>query len=350
MTPAARIAAAIEVLELLNTHRRPLPDVLKEWGFTHRFAGSKDRASIGTLCFDALRKKASSQALMGEETARASVIGMLYQTQKLDLSQIEALFSEGGKYAPLPINEAEKQALSQGFIALKPHIKANIPAWLYDKFGANALEEGEALAERAPLDIRVNRLKTTRDALMETLKVFNPVKTPYSEDGLRFLSDGHGRFPAVTQEIAFMEGHFEVQDEGSQLIATLVKAQKDEIIIDLCAGGGGKALALAAIMENTGKIYATDIDRRRLTPLHERMKRAGAMSIDIMLPATREHEPLVNITADCVMIDAPCTGIGTWRRNPDAKWRLREGALSERLRDQQEVLTRASKLLKGFAA
>jgi 16S rRNA (cytosine967-C5)-methyltransferase len=153
--------------------------------------------------------------------------------------------------------------------------------------------------------------------------------------------------PAIHAEPAFLKGHIEIQDEGSQLAALLSGAKPGEQVIDLCAGAGGKTLAMAGAMENKGQIFATDTDKRRLAPIHERLERSGARNVQVITPRG-DKDVLADLkgTADLVLIDAPCTGTGAWRRNPDAKWRVRPGALAERLKDQTEALDHAAALVK----
>ncbi|MFN3671509.1 MAG: RsmB/NOP family class I SAM-dependent RNA methyltransferase [Bosea sp. (in: a-proteobacteria)] len=352
MTPAARISAAIEVLEDLIQRRRPAADALKDWGLARRFAGSKDRAAVASLVYDALRRRASSAFAMGDETPRGLVLGMLASLRGLGLEEIAGLCT-GEHHAPAPLSEAEIDALAQFSVATAPDwVKADVPEWLWPSFaaafGQSAVSEGQALAARAPIDIRANRLKTSRDQLLRELEHLGPEPGAWSPDALRFQPGHDGRGPSLQTEPSFFSGGFEIQDEGSQLVTLLAGAQPGQLVVDLCAGAGGKTLALAAIMGNQGLIYATDLDSRRLAPLHERLARSGATLVEIRIPRSRGHEPLEEIKgqADCVLVDAPCTGSGTWRRNPDAKWRVRPGALSERIKDQAEVLDRAARLVK----
>jgi 16S rRNA (cytosine967-C5)-methyltransferase len=172
-------------------------------------------------------------------------------------------------------------------------------------------------------------------------------ETPWSPVGLRIALSADARNPGIHAEESFIKGAVEVQDEGSQLAALLTAAKPGEQVIDLCAGAGGKTLALAAMMDGKGRLIATDSDKRQLAPIHERLSRAGVHNADIRAPKG-EGETLADIkaSADLVVIDAPCTGTGTWRRNPDAKWRIRPGALEIRLREQAEVLDRAVPLVK----
>jgi 16S rRNA (cytosine967-C5)-methyltransferase len=164
---------------------------------------------------------------------------------------------------------------------------------------------------------------------------------------LRIALAAEAKSPAIHAEPAFIKGMVEVQDEGSQLAALLAAAKPGERVVDLCAGAGGKTLALAAMMDNRGQIFSTDLDKRRLAPIHERLERAGVRNVQVRTPRAQENV-LADLQqrADLVLIDAPCTGIGTWRRNPDAKWRMRPGALEVRLNEQIEVLDRAVPLVK----
>jgi 16S rRNA (cytosine967-C5)-methyltransferase len=171
--------------------------------------------------------------------------------------------------------------------------------------------------------------------------------TPWSPIGLRIDLAADARNPGIHSEEDFVKGLIEVQDEGSQLAALLSAAKPGEQVIDLCAGAGGKTLTLAAMMQGKGRLIATDHDKRQLAPIYERLSRAGVHNCDVR-PPKGEGDVLADIrqSADLVLIDAPCTGTGTWRRNPDAKWRMRPGALEVRLKDQLEVLDRAASLVK----
>jgi 16S rRNA (cytosine967-C5)-methyltransferase len=351
MTPAARVAAAIETLADIETRRRPAADALKDWGLARRFAGSGDRAAIAALVYDALRRKASSAWIMGEATPRAEVIGALKQLRELDEAGVSALFSGEG-HAPLPLSEAERERLRSGDLSGAPDsVRGDYPEWLAAAFaescGENAVEEGKALASRAPVDLRVNTLKTNRDKALASLAHLSPAPTPLSPIGLRIVAKADGRGPALSAEPAYVKGLIEVQDEGSQLASLLSGAKPGMQVLDLCAGGGGKTLALAAMMENHGQIYATDDDGRRLTPIFDRLARAGARNVQVRAPRG-ERDILSDLAGRCdvVLIDAPCTGSGAWRRNPDAKWRVRPGALEQRIKDQNEALEGAAKYVK----
>jgi 16S rRNA (cytosine967-C5)-methyltransferase len=351
VTPAARLSAAIEVFADIEARRRPAADALKDWGLAHRFAGSGDRAAIAGLVYDALRRKASAAWLMESAAPRAVLIGMLHRERGLDVAAITALCS-GARYAPEPLTDAEKASLERGSPAGAPaHIEGDYPQWLDPHlarvFGDERAAEGVALASRAPLDLRVNTLAGTRDEALPELAHLNATPTRWSPVGLRIHLAADAKSPAIHAEPLFLKGRVEIQDEGSQLAALLAGAKPGEQVIDLCAGAGGKTLALAAAMENRGQIYATDSDKRRLVAIHDRLARAGARNVQVRTPKS-VGDILADLAsrADLVLIDAPCTGTGTWRRNPDAKWRIRPGALEQRLKQQDAVLEHAVALIK----
>ena len=351
MTPAARLSAAIELIDTIDTQRVPAAKALKEWGTAHRYAGSGDRAAISGLIWDVLRRRASSAWIMDDDTPRARVLGMLKLERGLDVDATAAL-CDGGRFAPEPLSERERAALASRSLKDAPaHIAGDYPEWLdgylAQVFGDDRVAEATAMASRAPLDLRVNTLKARRERALASLAHLGAHPTPWSPVGLRIELGADARNPGVHAEEVFIKGAVEVQDEGSQLAALLSAAKPGEQVIDLCAGAGGKTLALAAMMQGKGRLIATDHDKRQLAPIHERLSRAGVHNADVRTPKG-EADTLGDIraSADLVLIDAPCTGTGTWRRNPDAKWRMRPGALEMRLKDQEAVLDRASALAK----
>jgi 16S rRNA (cytosine967-C5)-methyltransferase len=351
MTAGARLAAAIEVLTEIDARRRPAADALKDWGLSHRFAGSGDRAAIAGLVYDALRRRASSAFLMGEETPRAIVLGMLNRERRLDPDAIAQL-ADGSRYSPPPLTDSERARLSAGGLSgAPPEVQGDYPKWLDPHlarvFGDERAEEGAALASRAPLDLRANTLKAERDDALRALTDLSPEFTRWSPLGLRIRLTADAKSPAIHAEPAYLKGLVEIQDEGSQVAALLAGAKPGEQVVDLCAGGGGKTLALAAAMANKGQLYATDSDKRRLVPIHARIERAGVRNVQVRTPKADGSE-LASLLgrADLVVIDAPCTGTGAWRRNPDAKWRIRPGALDLRVKEQQAALNRAAPLVK----
>ena len=355
MTPAARLSAAIEVIDNMEAQRSPAANALKEWGTAHRFAGSGDRAAIAGLVWDVLRRRASSAWVMEDDAPRARVLGMLKVERGMNAEAIGAL-CDGGRFAPEPLSDSERAALASRSPKDAPApIAGDYPDWLdpylSDVFGEDRAAEAAAMASRAPLDLRVNTLKAKREKVLAALDHLGAAETPWSPLGLRIELGADARNPGIHAEESFIKGAVEVQDEGSQLAALLSAAKPGEQVIDLCAGAGGKTLALAAMMQGKGRLIATDRDKRQLAPIHERLSRAGVHNADVRSPKGSHMgaaDPLADIkaSADLVMIDAPCTGTGTWRRNPDAKWRMRPGALEIRIKDQAEVLDRAAGLVK----
>lgn len=352
MTPAARLAAAIEVFGTIESDRKPAADALKSWGVAHRFAGSGDRAAIAGLVYDALRRRASSAFIMGAETPRAILLGMLKRERGLDVEAIARL-ADGAGYGPSPLTDDERKALESADLGQAPaHVIGDYPEWLEahfkKSFGDAAAEEGAALASRAPLDLRANILKAHPDKTTKMLSDLSPVDGQWSPWALRVKLAADAKSPAIHAEPAFIKGMVEVQDEGSQLAALFSGAKPGEQVVDLCAGAGGKTLALAAMMQNKGQVFATDDDKRRLAPIHDRLARSGARNVQVRTPKSvgGEIDDLAG-RCDLVLIDAPCTGTGSWRRNPDAKWRMRPGALEQRQKEQAEILDRAAALLKA---
>jgi 16S rRNA (cytosine967-C5)-methyltransferase len=351
MTPAGRASAAIEVLADITDRKRPAADALKDWGLAHRFAGSGDRAAIGNLVFDALRRRASSAYAMRDDSPRVLVLRTLVSSWGMTPEAVEAL-ADGSRFAPAPLTPPELEGLGRTLSAnTPPNVHGDYPEWLdpqfQQAFGAQAAEEGAALATRAPVDLRVNTLKATRDKVLHALRRFKAVPTPYSPLGVRIAAGtGPSRSPHVEAEPAHGKGWYEVQDEASQIATRLSGARPKEQILDLCAGAGGKTLALAAAMENTGQIYAYDADRMRLRPIFERLKRAGVRNVQVLDPGNTEALADLEGKMDRVIVDAPCTGSGVWRRRPDAKWRLSPQMLEARLAEQRAVLDQATRLVK----
>ena len=351
MTPAARASAAMEVLADIAERKRPAADALKDWGLAHRFAGSGDRAAIGNLVFDGLRKRASNAYAMEDDSPRSLVLRTLVSSWDMTPEAVAAL-ADGSRFAPAPLTPEELAGLKRELPADAPaFIRGNYPEWLDPQFrqafGAQAAEEGAALATRAPVDLRVNTLKATRDKVLHALRRFDAVPTLYSPHGVRIAAGtGPSRSPHVEAEPAHGKGWYEVQDEASQIATLLSGGRPKEQVLDLCAGAGGKTLALAATMENTGQLYAFDADRMRLRPIFERMKRAGVRNGQVLDPGDAKALAELEGKMDRVIVDAPCTGSGVWRRRPDAKWRLSPQMLEARLAEQRGVLDQAAPLVK----
>lgn len=349
MRLGGRLQAAIEVLDDIDTRRRPAGDALRDWGLGHRFAGSGDRAAIGNLVYDCLRQKTSLKYLAGSEENRALVFSLLVNSWGMSEAELRAAL-EGDKFAPeLPsVDELAAMAV-RDLSDAELHIQADIPEWCIPSFEANFddewLEEAKAFTKRPPLDIRVNTLKSTRDKVLKQLGRQDAKPTLIALHGIRIESnEPFARQPNVQAEESFQKGRFEIQDEGSQIVGDLVFARSGESILDYCAGGGGKTLSLAASMENKGQIHAYDSDKSRLAPIHERLKRAGTRNVQVHAPKS-DMSALIG-KMDKVVIDAPCTGSGTWRRRPDAKWRFDEKNMETRVEQQEEVLSEAAPFVK----
>ena len=351
MRPGARLAAAVEILdEVLNRHR-PAAQALADWGKGHRFAGSGDRAAIGNLVYDALRRRLSLAARMGADNARALVLAAAPSALAMAPEAVVAA-ADGSGYALAPLSEEEAAGLRR---PLSPgtadFIRGDFPEWLAPSFarafGDRAADEGAALARRAPVDLRANLLKADRDKVLKALARYSAVPTPYSPVGVRLPAPaGPGRTPNVEAEPGHGKGWYEIQDEGSQVAAALAGASPRLQVLDLCAGAGGKTLALAAAMHNTGQIYAYDSDRLQLRPIFERLKRAGVRNAQVLPASDEAGLRALGSRFDVVLVDAPCTGSGVWRRHPDSKWRVKLHNLVERQADQRAALALARKLVK----
>ncbi len=356
MQQGARLSAAIEILQDMTAHHRPVAVALREWGRSHRFAGSADRAAIGNLVYDALRHKSSLAWRMGDDSPRAMIIAALRFVWQASADDIARL-CDGSKFAPAPLEENELKALEHGNLDNAPsHVQGDYPEWLQASFARvfadMAVAEGRALAARAPLDIRVNTLKATREKLQKALGYLGAKPTAFSPHGLRIappaadLQNPAARLPHIESEAAHGKGWFEVQDEASQLAALLCGAEPGMQLADICAGAGGKTLALAAAMHNKGQIHAWDSDKHRLRPIWERLKRAGVRNVQVLQGGDNTALDGLSARMDIVLADAPCTGSGSWRRKPDAKWRLGKEMLKNRLAEQSAVLASAAKLVK----
>jgi len=352
MRDAGRIAAAIEVLDTVLNRHQPVKEAMRDWGKANRYAGSGDRAWISGLVLDAMRRRASLTLLMGADTPRALVLGTLAHSWEMNADSVAAVF-EGDEHAPDPLTDAERA----GMAATLPddaqlHARAEIPEWLSESFergfGADAALEGAAMADRAPVDLRVNTLKTDPEKAISAVRAqINADPSVLLTTAIRIPgTDPRAKSPPADAIPAYGKGWVEVQDIGSQIAALAASPVAGLQALDFCAGAGGKTLSLAAMMNNTGQLYAWDFDWRRLRAIWPRLERAGVRSVQVR--AGKEAEALGDLEGkmDLVFIDAPCTGSGTWRRRPDTKWRLKEKALATRITQQDEVLAKAAKYVK----
>jgi 16S rRNA (cytosine967-C5)-methyltransferase len=329
VTPPARAQAAIELLDEIIASARSggaaADTIIARYFKTRRYAGSKDRRAVRELVYRAIRRSAEPPP-----SGRAAMLGLI--ATDLDL---RALF-DGSPHGPDPIAVGDQAASG-----------ATVPGWLIDRFDPLiTADEHMALLERAPLDVRVNRLKTDRVAVQSGLPVASA--TPHSHLGLR-LPDG---FPMETHP-SWQGGLVEVQDEGSQLLSLACAAQPGITVLDFCAGAGGKSLALAAEMENRGRLVASDTDRQRLSRMEPRLARAGVGIVETrLLDPGKEADALADLEGCCdlVLVDAPCSGSGTWRRNPETRWRLNPERLARLVNLQAHLLDLASDLVKPGGA
>lgn len=349
MRLGGRLAAAIEVLDDIERRHRPAADALKDWGLSHRFAGAGDRAAIGNIVYDALRRKRSAGWLVGDETSRALGFGALLLEWDQSAEALNQTL-DGDKFAPEPLSAAELATIASHKLDEAPDaVRADCPDWcaplLERAFGAEWVAEGAALAARPPLDIRANTLKADRARVIAELEGTQAAPTALAPHGVRIPPiDGSGRHPNVQAEPAFQKGWFEIQDEGSQLAAELAGAVPGMQVLDYCAGAGGKTMALSAAMENRGQIFAHDSEKSRLAPMFDRLRRSDNRNVQVV----SKPSELSGLTGhmDLVLIDAPCTGSGTWRRRPDAKWRLTQRQLDVRKAEQSAILDAASAYVK----
>ncbi|NTS30403.1 RsmB/NOP family class I SAM-dependent RNA methyltransferase [Phyllobacterium sp. BT25] len=349
MRLGGRLQAAIEVLDDIENRKRPASDALKDWGLSHRFAGAGDRAVIGNIVYDALRRKLSLGWRMDSDAARHIAFGVLLSDAELDMDEINAAL-DGDKFAPAPL-EAERRSIweARDLASAPDNIRADVPEWCVPHFeaifGDRWVREAAALSDRPPVDLRVNTLKADRDKVLKELARAGASAAPLLETAVRVPPlRAMGRHPNVQAEPAFQRGLFEVQDLGSQIAAKLSDAKPGEQVLDYCAGAGGKTLALAAEMGNKGQIHAYDAERQRLAPIFDRLRRAGVRNAQAH--ANVEDLAVLEGQIDLVLVDAPCTGSGTWRRRPDAKWRLSDQQLERREVEQREVLDAAKAYVK----
>ncbi|MEM0899627.1 MAG: RsmB/NOP family class I SAM-dependent RNA methyltransferase [Pseudomonadota bacterium] len=343
MRLGGRLQAAIEVLEDINGHRRPVSVALADWGKTHRFAGSGDRAAIGNIVYDALRCRASNAFAMDDDSEASLAFAVLLRQWNMSVEKIAEVL-DGDKFAPdLPMKTLE-DASTRDFTFADAWVEADVPPWAGDlleqNFDEEWVDEAKAFTARPPLDLRVNTLKGDRDRVAKALGKFGAKSSAIARNGLRIPPPRReGRLPNVQAEMGYQKGWFEVQDEGSQIVADLVFAQPGEQVLDFCAGAGGKTLALAASMDNKGQVHAWDADAQRLAPIIERLKRAGTRNAQVH----GAGDDFSNLKGkfDRVVVDAPCTGSGTWRRHPDTKWKLAPEMLEKRCAEQAAILDSA---------
>ncbi|MCP5432901.1 MAG: RsmB/NOP family class I SAM-dependent RNA methyltransferase [Alphaproteobacteria bacterium] len=358
MHDAARIAAAIALLDEIFSTRRPADTVASAFFRTRRFIGSKDRGAVAERVYGVLRARARLtwhlRRRTFEPTARALVLAHAALVLGERADALERRFSQG-PHGPGPLKEGERRLLAAldgrrlDDDTMPEAVRLEVPDWaegpLRAALGERFAEECAALREAAPVDLRANVLKAGREEAIAALAAegLAAEPTPYSPWGMRLAA--RANLAATT---TFKDGLVEVQDEGSQLAALMVGARPGQRVVDFCAGAGGKTLALAATMENRGAIVACDVLAGRLTRAKLRFRRAGAHNITTRAFSSA-RDPYVKRHArsfDRVLVDAPCSGTGTWRRNPDARWNALAPDLRELTALQSEILESAARLVK----
>ncbi|MDK4680845.1 RsmB/NOP family class I SAM-dependent RNA methyltransferase [Kingella negevensis] len=337
------------VLAKILTFNDPADVVLSNYLRNNRKLGRADRHEIAETAFAAIRhyQKIAAAIRRPHVQARKAALAALVLGRSVNISQIEELLNEeDGKKEFLSSLKARKAEFLGSL-----NTATELPEWLIDVLKTHWSDEeilafGRSVTQPAPLDVRVNTLNGKRDKILAQLQTEfpNAIATPFAPNGIRFPNK-----PALNKHPLFLDGTIEVQDEGSQLLAQLVGAKRGEMVVDFCAGAGGKTLAIGAQMANKGRIYAFDIAEKRLANLKPRMTRAGLTNIHPE-KISNEHDPRIarlNGKADRVLVDAPCSGLGTLRRNPDLKYRQSPETLANLLKQQQSIFQAASQLVKS---
>lgn len=342
MHPKALLDACAELVKLTLQFQHPADAVVSRYFRDHRNLGPRERATLAETAYTVLRKKTLFEALArsgsGPKERRLAILGFHAPRNFLQA----ALSDQEIKW----LNECDAIP-PQELMAQHRH---NLPQWMAEALQAQVGDQFEALAasmlEPAPLDLRVNALNAKRDAVQKELakEGIKAEATPFSPWGLRVQDK-----PALTKLAAFQEGRLEVQDEGSQLLALLLDAKRGEMVVDFCAGAGGKTLAIGAQMRNTGRLYAFDVSAHRLEALKPRLARSGLSNVHPAALAHERDERVKRLAGkiDRVLVDAPCSGLGTLRRNPDLKWRQDQKAVSELTEKQLSILTSAARMVKS---
>jgi 16S rRNA (cytosine967-C5)-methyltransferase len=342
--PPAILGNTEEVLREILRFTAPADTTLSRYFKDHPRLGARERGAVAEGIYALLRNKSFftdfAEAGSSPTMRRLTIMGL---AEAMGVDSLGGLTEDETAFLNR-INEIDRTLMPV-------QMRSNLPKWLFDKFVAQygqdeTLKLAHALNQPAPLDLRVNSIKTTRDEainrLLEAPIAAEP--TPYAPLGLRILKK-----PSLQNLPLFKEGAIEVQDEGSQILAQIVGAKRGEMVVDFCAGAGGKTLALGALMRNTGRLYAFDVSEKRLAKLKPRMARSGLSNVHPVQIAHERDAKVKRLAGkiDRVLVDAPCSGMGTLRRNPDVKWRQKEDAIAEMHDKQVGILDGAARLLKG---
>ena len=335
--------AATQAVDLALPMLHPADAVLRNFFSANRALGQRDRAFVAETVFSVLRHKRLLEQLVAQPTPRKLVCAALIKVQGYGLGQIEAFLKSGDRDWALELKTTNIETLPAA-------VKLSLPDWLYDRLVAETSELdatafGRAMLSTAPLDLRVNTLMTDREQVLLDLHAsgFDAAPTRFSPVGIRVAGK-----PAINRHALFSSGAIEVQDEGSQLLGYLVSPRRREMVVDFCAGAGGKTLLMGAMMQSQGRLYALDISEKRLKNLAPRLKRSGLSNVHPQVIASENDTKVKRLAGkiDRVLVDAPCSGLGTLRRNPDLKWRLFPRSIDELAVKQQAILSAAATLLK----
>jgi 16S rRNA (cytosine967-C5)-methyltransferase len=342
LTPAM-MQAATAAVDLALPMLHPADAVLRNFFSSNRSLGQRDRAFIAETVFCVLRHKRLLEHLVAQPTPRKLVCAALIKLQGYSLGQLEAFLKSGDRDWALGLKTADIETLP-------PAVRLSLPDWLYERLAAETSEEeaaafGRAMLNTAPLDLRVNTLLADREQVLRELRAdgYDAAPTRFSPVGIRVAGK-----PAINRHKLFSSGAIEVQDEGSQLLGYLVAPKRREMVVDFCAGAGGKTLLMGAMMQSQGRLYALDVSEKRLKNLAPRLKRSGLSNVHPQIIASENDIKVKRLAGkiDRVLVDAPCSGLGTLRRNPDLKWRQSPQAIDELAVKQRAILAAAATLLK----
>jgi 16S rRNA (cytosine967-C5)-methyltransferase len=334
---------AVTVLVAVLRFEFPADSVVSRYFHEHRQIGPLDRSAIAEAVYGILRRKRLLDHVTGNGKARALLLAWLTRVQGLNTRELEPVLRRGDAEVIAGVKAAASATLSLAQ-------QAELPDWVVEKLLTTCSENevldlGKGLSEPAPLDLRVNTLLAKREDVIATLAAdgLSAEPTPYSSHGVRL----NGR-PAINRHPLFLSGAFEVQDEGSQLLCSLLAPTRHDLVIDFCAGAGGKTLALGALMHNRGRLYAFDVSAARLKKLQPRLARSGLSNVHPQTIASENDIRVKRLAgkANRVLVDAPCSGLGTLRRNPDLKWRQSPQSVAELTRKQTAILAAAARLVK----
>ncbi|HEX7953507.1 MAG TPA: RsmB/NOP family class I SAM-dependent RNA methyltransferase [Burkholderiales bacterium] len=322
---------------------QPADAALRGYFGANRDLGQRDRAFIAETVFCVLRHKRLLEHLVPEPTARMLVLAALIKFQGFGLGQLDAFLKSSDREWALALRGADIEGLP-------PAVRLSLPDWLYQRLVTEGSEQeatafGRAMLATAPLDLRVNTLTADRERVLRELGAsgFDAVPTRFSPIGIRMTGK-----PAINRHALFASGAIEVQDEGSQLLGYLVAPKRREMVVDFCAGAGGKSLLMGAMMQSQGRLYALDVSEKRLKNLAPRLKRSGLSNVHPQVIASENDIKVKRLAGkiDRVLVDAPCSGLGTLRRNPDLKWRQSPQAIDELAVKQRAILAAAATLVK----